>query len=187
MEHEGFVRWILEGAPLSRSEQDQLLRHLEGCETCRSLAAGWGQVKAGLDRPVWAQPEPGFASRWKLSLAESRERRQKHQVRWTLAAAAGGTMLAFAMLLIPLVSAPAGLAGAAMERLVDVSLQIRTLAQFTAGLIEVLPKPLGPLPLYVGTGILGLGLIAVYTGMGAIWTASLYRLVLQPQRNGGRK
>jgi hypothetical protein len=187
VEHEPFTHWILEGAPLSQAEQDQLLSHIDGCESCRALAAGWSQAKAGLDQPEWAKPEAGFVSRWKLHLAETRERRQKRQVRWTLAGAAGGALLAFAMLLFPMISAPAGLIGEAMERSMALSLEIRTVAQFAFGLLATLPKPLGPLPLYIGLTILGLGLIAVYTGMGAIWTASLYRLVLQPQRNGGRQ
>lgn len=187
MEHETFVSWILEGAPLSDAEQDQLLTHLDGCESCRELAAGWSQVEAGLAQASFAQPAAGFTGRWKLTLAARREHRQKRQVRWSLTGATGGALLAFAMLLVPMISAPAGVIGGAMERSIDLSLQIRTVAQLMVGLIEALPKPLGQFPLYVGTAILGLGVIAVYTGMGAIWTASLYRLVLQPQRNGGRK
>jgi hypothetical protein len=99
MNHQPYEVWILEPLELNGSQRAELEKHLEGCEACRNLQAGWTAVKVELRAPEMAAPRAGFTNRWKAGAAERRLREQRRQA-WKLFLTCSGTAAALFVVFI---------------------------------------------------------------------------------------
>lgn len=79
MSHQPFEAWILDPEKLTAEERRALRAHLGECQSCQRLAEKWQTVSLQLRARPMAEPRPGFAQRWQLSLAERRAREQRRQ------------------------------------------------------------------------------------------------------------
>lgn len=89
MNHQPYENWIFEPLQMNAAEHQELETHLQGCEACRKLQAGWTAAHAELRAPEMAAPRAGFAGRWKAGVAERRLREQRRQA-WRLFLVCGG-------------------------------------------------------------------------------------------------
>jgi anti-sigma factor RsiW len=110
MNHKPFELWILEPDELSEAQRGDLEAHLEGCEACRKLQAGWTILKEELRTPEVAAPRAGFTNRWKAEIAERRAREQRKQA-WRLFLSCSGAaalLLVFFVAYVFSTTTPAG-------------------------------------------------------------------------------
>ena len=68
MKHKQYESWILDEAPLTDSEQQELGTHLKICDHCRKLQNNWIASKQLIGQSVMQTPQPGFADRWQATL-----------------------------------------------------------------------------------------------------------------------
>ena len=83
MNHQPYEVWILEPRELNDPQRTELEKHLEGCEACRKLQAGWMAAQVELRAPEMVIPRAGFTKRWKNSVADRRLHEQRKQA-WKL-------------------------------------------------------------------------------------------------------
>lgn len=65
MNHQPFETWILEGSPLSCSQEKELQTHLLACTKCSELKTSLMAVERHIKSLPLLEPKAGFASRWK--------------------------------------------------------------------------------------------------------------------------
>lgn len=103
MRHQPFETWIIDQAPLDPPQVQALKSHLQQCESCRRLSAGWSEAQACL-LSVTARPAPrGFTQRFTASLAQRRYAQQQSQLRRTVLFLIGGSLLSLLALLAYLI------------------------------------------------------------------------------------
>jgi anti-sigma factor RsiW len=84
MNHPPFDRWVFED-DLAETDRASLADHLSTCDACRRVAVSWQAVETELRLAGTAQPEEGFALRWK----ERRAAEQTDISRWQGVSALG--------------------------------------------------------------------------------------------------
>ncbi len=178
MDHEQVRFWILEGHPADLATSQLAAEHLAVCAECQAFSDRWSAARQALDaRPV-VTPEAGFSARWFERLVLARQRRHRRQTVLALSLSAFGSISTFAVMAWWVLEAPAKAAGIVLGQLASLNAQLRVI-------LESLRIVANALPPFANFGLLwagmaaALGLILLYTGFSALWTASFYRAVLQ--------
>jgi predicted anti-sigma-YlaC factor YlaD len=178
MDHEQARIQLLEGAPPDSDASRLLDDHLAQCAECRAFAAGWAAANRALRGQSVLAPAPGFPQRWLARLELARRRRHRRQMGLALGLSMLGSVSTFVLLAWWVLASPGELMDVILSQLVRLDFQI----WFVLDLIRIF---VGALPLLASVALawaglaIGLGLIMLYTGFSALWTASFYRAVLQ--------
>jgi predicted anti-sigma-YlaC factor YlaD len=114
MNHQIYEEWLFydpdnPNEQLSDQEKTQLLKHIEGCPSCRLLLNSWNEVKVTLDSTPQKSPEPGFTGRWLERLDTLNQKENRRQALRVFLYALIGTsiiLIALATLLWPVISSP---------------------------------------------------------------------------------
>ncbi len=94
MSHLPFENWIFDRENLSPGQVAELEAHLQTCQQCNQIQAGWKGVESLLrTTPVTPAP-PQFINRFQASLTERKAQRHKRQVRIALLSLSGAFILA---------------------------------------------------------------------------------------------
>ena len=98
MNHQPFRDWLFTGDEtgedvLVPQQRTELLEHLQGCETCRSILDAWPMVENHLNRQVMVEPEPGFTSRWEARLETERRTIHRRQTGLVFLFSVGGAVV----------------------------------------------------------------------------------------------
>ena len=81
MGHQPFEIWLLDKQELTVSQSQELAAHMVTCSECQELRKSLAATSVLLESPTLASPNPGFAERWKVNLAERRAIQHKRQTR----------------------------------------------------------------------------------------------------------
>ena len=171
MGHLQFEQWLFERQRLEASEAAELEAHLEACEACRNLAAGWQGVEAELRRGRQLEVPMGFVGRFQRRLNMERNRRRARRIVSVLVpmslALIAGVGLAVAELISRL---PTILAWSlkTIEQLRWVAELLDVVGDFLRILLESLA---GNIPAF-----LWLAVPALFSALSFAWLLSLYRL-----------
>lgn len=169
--HRPFEDWVLSETTLSPQDTLALNEHLDQCESCRNLAAAWGEVETRLRSRVQIAPQAGFTARWQERWARERRRQQRRQTLVIMLFSVGGAvalMVLLGIILLPILQSPRPILLALVYQVT------RTVASFTstASVFGSLARPLlGIIPpsLWVGIGT-AIGALAV------VWIVALRKL-----------
>lgn len=104
MNHQPFENWILEKPELTKKDEHSLKEHLLTCNQCQKLHTSWQEVETHLTHASEAKPAPGFGKRFKISLAERRERQHQAQVRRFILMSTAASLVALFILIGRLLS-----------------------------------------------------------------------------------
>ena len=83
MNHQPFEKWLLDGAALDPTQQQQLQDHLKRCKRCCRLACNLPRLEQKLAAAPVAKPRAGFAQRFQATLAARQAARQRRQI-WSI-------------------------------------------------------------------------------------------------------
>jgi hypothetical protein len=178
MDHADVQAWILDNPSKQVVVPEPIQQHLAGCAECQKFASRWAAVRqAFATRPV-AVPAAGFAERWMARLELARRRRHQRQVVYALLTSGLGAGAALVTMMAWLVNSPAAVASLILGQIAAIDVETHVIIDSLRIVAASLP-PLANVGLAWLLTTLMLGLIMVYTGFSALWTASFYRSVLQ--------
>jgi anti-sigma factor RsiW len=100
MNHQQFEEWLFADQTLTPQEEAVLQEHLEGCESCRLLAASWREVERDLRQAPVVAPAPGFTLRWQARLEGQQRRLHRRQSVLLLGYSIAGVFLLLGSLVI---------------------------------------------------------------------------------------
>lgn len=187
MKHEPYRSWLLADEPLAAERRSALQSHLEQCDSCRRLRAGWNQVRARLTEASELPAPVGFTDRFKARLRAEHEAGQRRQV-WTLFVLTMlGSVVAMGLLLAAVVPNVGSASVGLLKEVFTLRSQVTVIGDFLLRRVEGLPIPAGDL-LGVSLLVATLGAaMALYASLGALWTAAVYRFASPTSRNGGSR
>lgn len=86
MNHQPFELWLVEDKDqLTCEELRSLQAHLDACADCRRMEKAWSRAERKLAAAATVPSPAGFLERWKSSLPERIQQKQKHQLRsWAI-------------------------------------------------------------------------------------------------------
>lgn len=84
MKHSQYEHWILDDLTLTETEQMELLEHIQACESCRKLQAGWKAGKLLLSKAEIAIPADGFTIRWQSTFNRKCQTEKVRRYRLTI-------------------------------------------------------------------------------------------------------
>jgi len=172
MNHRPFEDWLLEDQPLDLTQKRELNAHLRNCNACRAIA----ESNLALRSARVVSPAPGFSARWQERLVLARRAQRRKTLLGTLFFSLGGLLLLVLLagpILVSLIGSPAEWISALVHVLLF--LYTTTLAVSEAGsiILRVLPDFLPP--------FVWLVLLSTLSGLGLLWSVSIWRLVRRPQ------
>ncbi len=180
MNHEQVRSWILEGESTDAVISRMATEHLADCTECRAFAAQWAGVRQALEARPAAMPGAGFEKRWVERLRVARRLRHRRQTALALACSGLGATATLAVMGWWVLGAPAQAVGIVLGQLAALDAQLRLVVDSLRIVSSALP-PLASFGLMWAGMAVALGLIMLYTGFSALWTASFYLAVLQTQ------
>jgi hypothetical protein len=172
MNHRPFEDWLLDDQPLDPTQKRDLDAHLRTCNVCSAIA----ESNLALRSARVVAPAPGFTARFQERLVLARRAQRRRTLLGTLFFSLGGlTLLALLAgpTLMSLIGSPAEWISAMIRALLFI--YTTTLAVSEAGsiLLHVLP---GFMPPFVW-----LILLSSVSGLGLLWSISIWRLMRRPQ------
>lgn len=187
MKHELYREWMLNDGPGSEEQASELRAHLAVCDSCRRIQRGWRGARSAIEASAPVQPAAGFVQRFELRLAAKRAAEARRQVALIFALSVIGA-LGSALLLLDL--AWTGLADGLAEILRTYTAARETIAVGLGVLLDGVGSlsiaPNGLVLLGLTIALLGTS-AAVFTGLGGLWAAAVYRYAEPELTIGGSK
>ncbi|MDX1600017.1 MAG: zf-HC2 domain-containing protein, partial [Anaerolineales bacterium] len=175
MKHEPYREWLLDDGRVSEEQASELQAHLAVCDSCRRIQRGWQGARSAIEASAPVGPADGFVQRFELRLAARRAADARRQVGWIFALSVVGA-LGSALLLLVLTS------GGVVNGLAETLRTYMAARETVAVALGVLFDGVGGLSMVpIGVVLLGLtiallGTIAtLFTGLGGLWAAAVYR------------
>jgi len=178
VDHEQVKSWILDPEASDTETSRLAAAHLAECGQCRAFSERWAAARQALEAGPMVGPEPGFRDRWLERLVVARRLRHRRQTALALALTALGAISTFSAMVWWVLDAPAKALGTILSHLAVLDIQLRFILDSIRIVTYMLP-PLANLGIIWAGVALALGLITLYTGFSALWTASFFRTVLQ--------
>ena len=172
MKHRPFEDWLLEDQPLDPAQKRNLDAHLRNCEICSAIA----ESNLALRSARVIAPAPGFSARWQERLVLARRAQRRRTLLGTLFFSLGGlTLLALLAgpILVSLIGSPAEWISAMIQAFLFIYTMTVAVAEAGSIVFRVLP---GFMPPFVW-----LVLLSTLSGLGLLWSVSIWRLVRRPQ------
>ena len=176
MNHQPFEDWLFEQEDLNEQQLAELSRHLQACETCRTLENALSKMETTLREQPALAPEAGFSGRWQKRLEVERQRAHRRQTISMLALCAGGAVGLLALLTAlvwPWLRSPEALAWVGLYRMLVVYSYIQGVGQTFGDMFLSLA---GATSLVVWVFAFGL-----FSELSMLWVVS-YRLLTNPRR-----
>jgi hypothetical protein len=172
MNHRPFEDWLLDDQLLDPAQKRELDTHLRTCNACSAIA----ESNFALRSARVVGPAPGFATRFQERLVVARRAQRRRTLLGTLFFSLGGLTL-MALFAGPTLVSVVGSPAEWISAMVGISLFAYTtiMAVVEAGSVvfRVLP---GFMPPFVW-----LILLSTISGLGLLWSVSIWRLVRIPQ------
>ena len=172
MNHRPFEDWLLDDQLLDPAQKRELDAHLHTCNVCSAIA----ELNLALRSARVVGPAPGFTARFQERLVLARRAQRRRTLLGTLFFSLGG-MLLLALLagptLVSLLGSPAEWISAMVRALLFIYTTIMAVAEAGSVIFRVLP---GFMPPFVW-----LVLLSTLSGLGLLWSVSIWRLVRRPQ------
>jgi hypothetical protein len=178
MDHQQVRAWILDREAYDAETSKLAAEHLAGCAECQVFAGQWEGARGALHMRHRVEPAPGFRRRWFARLEQTRRRRHRRQVALALILSVFGSASIFVAMAWWVFNRPASIAGVVLSHVSTLDVQIHVIMDSLRIVLDTLP-PIANFGLLWAAVAAGLGLIMLYTGFSALWTASFYRAVLQ--------
>ena len=172
MNHQPFEDWLLDDQLLDPALKRELDAHLRICDICSAIA----ESNLALRSARIVAPAPGFTARFQERLVLARRAQRRRTLLGTLFFSLGG-MLLLALLagptLVSLLGSPAEWISAMVRALLFIYTTIMTVAEAGSVIFRVMP---GFMPPFVW-----LILLSTLSGLGLLWSVSIWRLMRRPQ------
>lgn len=172
MNHRPFEDWLLDDQPLDPTQKRELDAHLRTCETCRAIA----ESNLALRSARLVAPAPGFSARWQERLVLARRAQRRRTLLGTLFFSIGGLLLLAILagpMLISVIGSPADWISAIVMGALFAYTTTMAVAEAGSVLLRVLPAFVPP--------FMWLVLLSTLSGLGLLWSVSIWRLVRKPQ------
>ncbi len=172
MNHRPFEDWLLEDQPLDPAQKRELDGHLRTCKVCSAIA----ESNLALRSARVVAPVPGFTARWQERLVLARRAQRRRTLLGTLYFSLGGLLLLGLLAgppLVALIDAPAEWISSMVHVLLFTYTTVMAVAEAGSVLCRVLP---GFMPPFVW-----LVLLSTLSGLGLLWSVSIWRLMRRPQ------
>lgn len=179
MKHQPFETWLFEQESLSSERTKALQGHLGICDRCSAVGIALDEVEKQLEAAHLVAPATGFSNRWRIRLAEHRQKTQLRQLN-TLVFSLSSGLVVLSLLLWPRFLPWIELIGlvlvAGTGKVINVLGQLNffreILGMIADGMLAMVPM------------VYRVGLPVALTGLSALWIASLYRIGYRPYRKG---
>ena len=172
MNHRPFEDWLLEDQSLTPTQKRELNAHLRGCNVCSAIA----ESNLALRSARLVTPAPGFTTRWQERLVLARRAQRRRTLLGTLFFSLGGLLL-LALLAGPVLVSIIGSPAEWITAIIQTALFLYTItiavAEASSVIFRVLP---GFMPPFVWLVVL-----STFSGLGLLWSVSIWRLVRNPQ------
>ncbi len=165
--------WPMDERDLSAAEPGRLERELEKSPELQKDLTAWQAIEASLQEAPMVEPEPGFARRWRIGLAEGRERRRQRQVKWLLGALFMGAFTAMLLIGLETLASPAQFGVALIETVIQVGQTLGTSVRYLGILGDGWPALVS-----------ALALSAALAWVSVLWVAAMYRYAFGQIQNG---
>lgn len=172
MNHQPFEDWLLDDQLLEPAQKRELDAHLRTCNTCSSIA----ESNLALRSARIVGPAPGFAARFQERLVLARRAQRRRTLLGTLFFSLGG-MILLALLtgptLVSLLGSPAEWISAMVRAVLFIYSTMMAVGEAGSVIFRILP---GFMPPFVW-----LILLSTLSGLGLLWSVSIWRLMRRPQ------
>ena len=172
MNHRPFEDWLLDDQPLNPTQKRELDGHLRACNVCSAIA----ESNLALRSARVVAPAPGFTARFQERLVVAHRAQRRRTLLGTLFFSLGG-MLLLALLagpiLVSLIGSPAEWISTMVRALLFIYTTVLAVVEAGSVIFRVLP---GFMPPFVW-----LVLLSSVSGLGLLWSVSIWRLVRRPQ------
>jgi hypothetical protein len=172
MNHRPFEDWLLDDQYLDPAQKRELDAHLHTCKVCSAIA----ESNLALRSARVVAPAPGFTARWQERLVLARRAQRRRTLLGTLFFSLGGLLL-LALLagptLVSLIGSPAEWISAMVHALLFFYTTTLAVGEASSVIFRVLP---GFMPPFVW-----LVLLSTLSGLGLLWSVSIWRLMRRPQ------
>jgi len=172
MNHRPFEDWLLDDQLLNPAQKRELDTHLRTCNACSAIA----ESNLALRSARVVGPAPGFAARFQERLVVARRAQRRRTLLGTLFFSLGGLLLMALFtgpILISVVGSPAEWISTMVRSLLFIYTTTMAVAEAGSVIFRVLP---GFMPPFVW-----LVLISTLSGLGLLWSVSIWRLMRRPQ------
>jgi anti-sigma factor RsiW len=172
MKHRPFEDWLLDDQPLDPTQKRELNAHLRACNACRAIA----ESNLALRSARVVAPAPGFTARWQERLVLARRAQRRRTLLGTLFFSLGGLLLLALLagpILVSLIGSPAEWISAMVHVLLFLYTTTLAVAEASSVMFRVLPGFMPP--------FIWLVLLSTLSGLGLLWSVSLWRLMRRPQ------
>jgi predicted anti-sigma-YlaC factor YlaD len=171
MNHQPFEKWLLDGAALNPTQQQQLQDHLKRCKTCRRLACNLPRLEQRLAVTAVVKPRAGFAQRFQATLAIRQAAKQRRQI-WSISLS--GLSIGLAIYIYHILPDLSRLSiGTLLSSLVNITLtlaaELLRFGQISSYVLMRIP-PAIPLAVWVS-------LTTVFLILSLIWVLALGRIL----------
>jgi anti-sigma factor RsiW len=161
MNHRPFEDWLLEDQPLNPAQKRELDAHLRTCEACRAIA----ESNLALRSARIVAPAPGFSARFQERLVLARRAQRRRTLLGTLFFSLGG--------LLSLIGSPADWIASIIQTVLFMYTTSLAVAEAGSIILRVLPDFMPP--------FVWLVLLSTLSGLGLLWSVSIWRLMRRPQ------
>lgn len=173
MSHQPFETWIVEGSPLSNTQDKELREHLQTCPKCSTLESSLREVEWEIRTLPVKQAKPGFTGRWKELAIERQARALEQQSRRLLfgMAVAVGILMMMAALYFVLKGSPMNWLIEMMETGVETFVGLRHLQHTILSWMRTVPVPI-QLAIWIP-------ITTIFSFLGLTWVVALWRIPTQ--------
>jgi hypothetical protein len=172
MNHRPFEDWLLDDQPLEPLQKRELDAHLRECNVCRAIA----ESNLALRSARVTAPAPGFTARFQERLVVARRAQRRRTLLGTLFFSLGGLALLALLagpILVSLIDSPAEYISTMVRALLFIYTTTLAVAEAGSVVLRVLPGIMPP--------FIWLVLLSTLSGLGLLWSVSIWRLMRRPQ------
>ena len=180
MSPQPFEQWLFEPGNLSPDQRELLDAELARNPELRDMAEAWAAVESELRAASLATPRVGFSRRWRLKLAERKQRTALRRDWLVLGLMLGGAALTLALFGVGVMGPLASPAEFTKTWIIDL-LTLQSISEAIFGMSKAM---VGSLPLLLQIS-LSVTLLITAGWICTLWLASMYRFAFQDIRNGG--
>lgn len=173
MNHQPFETWIIEGSPLSTSQDKDLKDHLLTCQKCSLLSTSLTAVEKQIRTLTASSPKPGFTNRWKALAVERQARALEQQSRRFLYGIVilTITLLVMVLLYAVLKGSPMGWLVGFMQTGVEAVVNLRQIQHTINTWMQIVPLPI-QIAIWVP-------IATAFCLLGLTWVITLWRIPTQ--------
>lgn len=140
MKHLQFEEWLLTEEKLSASQEAELVKHTETCQSCNEFAAAAREMQNTFRKIEFAVPEPGFTARWEQNLERYEYRRRSWKGWLLLSLAVIFVASIFLATALPAIASPSSIVPQILEGLGNVAAIVSAIVSIFESAARLLPQ-----------------------------------------------